>query len=81
MIEVMKAHTKASDIKIADVVAQPATAHVSNLPGTGITVTETAANHAAIPAAGAGLGWLFDGSQNNNYYDQRTDPYTSGQLR
>lgn len=78
MIEVMKAHTKASDMKIADVVAPPVTARVSNLPGTDITVTETAANHAAIPAAGAGLGWLFDGSQSNNYYDQRTCPYTSG---
>lgn len=77
MIEVMKAHTKASDMKIADVVAPPSVARVVNLPGTGITITETAAQHESIPNE-HNLGWLFDGRPYSNYYDQFTSPWVSG---
>lgn len=77
MIEVMKAHTKASDMKIVDIVAPNVAASIDNLPGSAITVTETAAQHEVVPSA-ANLGWLFDGSQGNAYYDQLSYPKTSG---
>ena len=77
MIEVITAHTSPSDIKIPELPALAVTPIVANLPGTNISVTEVATQHAVV-ASTASLGWLFDGSQNNAYYDQFTVPRTSG---